>query len=124
MEIPQQEERQEQPKAYKISTDIQDYIESEYLKIEDGQTRTLEFLPNRTTLENKTDFSGKPTQRAQFIVIDLEREDQRRKEQKFQQLPKKYVRKMIDEFRKDKTVFQITRSGTGINTNYIIKALH
>jgi hypothetical protein len=92
------------------------------VKNKNGNNNKIEFLPDKTILVNKKDFNGKEVQRVQFTVIDLEREDLNRKQKKFE-LSRKHVKKVLEEFKKGKTIMQVIRSGTGVNTNYIIKAV-
>jgi hypothetical protein len=43
-------------------------------------------------------------------------------EKKFE-LSRKHVRKVTNDFKEGKTILQIIRSGTGTNTNYIVKTI-
>ena len=44
-----------------------------YIDIEEGQTRTLEFSLNKVKVEDKTDMFGNPIKKVQYKVRDVER---------------------------------------------------
>ena len=100
--------------------ELEDFIEGEYVNIRDGESRVLEFVKGKEKIVDKTDFNGNPTKRVQFLVVDPQ--DPQRNEKKFE-LSRKHVRKIYNELKKDKTVLEIYRSGTGKDTQYIPKAI-
>ena len=73
--------------------EVEDFIEGDYVNIKDNESRTLEFVANKTKLVDKTDFNGKPTKKVQFIVIDPDDPEQR--ERKFELSRKKAYSKDI-----------------------------
>jgi hypothetical protein len=100
--------------------DIEAFIESDYITIRDGESRILEFLPNREKVVDRTDFNGKPIKKVQFIVVDPD--DQERKEKKFE-LSRKHIPRIYNELKKGYTVLEIFRTGLGKQTEYHAKAI-
>ena len=100
--------------------EIEKFIEGDYINIKQDESRTLEFIPDKAKLVDKLDFNGKPTQKVQFIVKDPQ--DSEQKEKKFE-VSKKHVAKIYNELKKGKTLLEIYRSGTGKETNYIVKGI-
>ena|SRR5947208_10360660 len=107
-------------KATYENKDIEAFIESDYISIRDGESRTLEFLKNKEKVVDRTDFNGKPIKKVQFIVMDPE--DQEIKEKKFE-LSKKHVPTIYSELKKGYTVLEIFRTGLGKQTEYLVKAI-
>ena len=58
------------PKYYE-NKELESFIESNYVSIKDGETKVLQFVPDKTKIVEKPDFNGKITNRAQFTVIEI-----------------------------------------------------
>jgi hypothetical protein len=100
--------------------EIEMFIQSDYVNIKEGESKTLEFIPSKTKLVDKLDFNGKPAKKVQFIVIDSK--DPQRIERKLE-LSRKHIAKIYNELQKGKTVIEIYRNGTGKVTVYIPKSI-
>jgi hypothetical protein len=100
--------------------ELEKFIEGNYIGIKDGETRVLQFLPNKTKIVEKNDFNGKPTKRVQFTAIDIN--DAQRLEKIFE-LSRMHVGKIYDELKKGKTVLEISRFGSAKETRYLVKAV-
>jgi hypothetical protein len=109
----------QQQTIYK-NLEIESFIESGWVSIKDRETRVLEFIPNKTKIIEKPDFNGKLTKRAQFVVIDIN--DMSRKE-RFFEVSRMHVSKIYEELQSGKTILEISRSGSGKDTRYFIKAV-
>jgi hypothetical protein len=96
------------------------FIQSDYVNIKEGESKTFEFIPSKTKVVDKLDFNGKPAKKVQFIVIDSQ--DPQRTERKLE-LSRKHVAKIYNELQKGKTVIEIYRSGIGKETVYIPKSI-
>jgi hypothetical protein len=48
--------------------EIEEFIEGDYISIEEGESRTFEFDINKIQLVVKIDFNGRPTKRVQLTV--------------------------------------------------------
>ena len=110
------------PISYTPSKEVQEFVESDYISLEDNISKALEFLPGREKPVN-TEFKGNTIAKMQFIVIDLERKDLQRKEKKLT-LPKGAARAVIDQFIKGKTIMQITRLNDKQGIRYEVKAVN
>src|SRR5205823_10182058 len=100
--------------------EIEAFIESDYISIKDGESKTLEFLKNRERIVDKLDFNGKPTKKVQFIVVKPE--DMQRKERKLE-VSRKHIPKIYEELRKGYTVLEILRVGAGKDTQYRVRGI-
>jgi hypothetical protein len=98
--------------------DLEDFLEGQWIKIEDGETRVLEFLRDKTQVIEKKDFNGNMTQKVQFIVIDIESDN--KAEKKFE-VSRRHAAKFYAEHKKGNSILEITRFGAGIKTEYQIK---
>lgn len=88
--------------------------ESEYIKLDDGETRILQFNPEKIE-PIKTQYGP----RIQYLVIDPNFADKGLK--KFQQ--GKITSKQIDALlRQGKTLLKVTRKGAGRDTSYNVEA--
>jgi 23S rRNA pseudoU1915 N3-methylase RlmH len=101
--------------------ELEDFIEGQWIKIQDnGEGRTLEFIPEKTQVIEKKDFNGNMAKKVQFIVIDPKSESNT--EKKFE-VSRKHAAKIYEHLKKGKTILELYRSGEGIKTDYIIKAV-
>jgi hypothetical protein len=123
-----QDQRQAEAKlaAAYTSDIIESFLESDWITINDGQTRTLEFLLGREKPVNKTDFNGNAIRKVQFIVIEADKQSSATldspREKKFE-LSRKHLQKLYEELKAGKTVLQITRFGQGKDTRYLFKGI-
>jgi hypothetical protein len=53
-----------------VNPEIEMFIQSDYMSIKEGESKTFEFIPSKTKVVDKLDFNGKPAKKVQFIVID------------------------------------------------------
>jgi hypothetical protein len=101
------------------SPTIASFLQSDYVKIEEGETRVLTFLKGMETVVKK-EFQGKAQpDKLQYIVYD--NADPRRKELKFE-LSKKQVAKLekvLDKF----TTIECSKTGTGFSVDYTFRGL-
>ena len=67
--------------TYTPNADILEFVESDYISLEDNTSKKFEFLPGRERVVSKT-YEGNPITKVQFLVIDLERKDLQRGEKK------------------------------------------
>ena len=102
--------------------EIEEFLQSDYVNIKDGESRTLEFLKNRETIVDKKDFNGLPLKRVQFIVTDTTNPTLERKERKFE-VSRKHVPKIYDALKKGYSVLEILRVGAGKETQYRVRAI-
>lgn len=101
------------------SPTIASFMESEYVKIEDGETRVLTFIKGLETIVKKT-FQGKQqADKLQYIVFD--NADPRRKQLKFE-LSKKQVAKLEVILQAYDTI-KCGRTGTGFGVEYSFRGL-
>jgi hypothetical protein len=100
--------------------EIEAFLESEYVNIQEGESRVLEFLKNKEKVVKKPDFNGNPIEKVQYIVIDPE--DPERTERKFE-LTRKHVRKIYNELRKGSFVLEVFRTGRLNQTEYHVKVI-
>ena len=100
---------------------FEDFLEGEYISIKDGESRTLEFIPGKAKVIEKLDFNGNKVQRPLFIVKDPNR-SMIQNEKKFE-LSRKHAEKVYKELKNGKTILEISRYGTGKDTNYIIRPI-
>jgi hypothetical protein len=103
-----------------VNPEIEMFIQSDYVNIKEGESKTLEFIVTKTKLVDKLDFNGKPTKMVQFVVINSQ--DPQRTERKLE-LSRKHIAKIYNELKKGKTVIEIYRNGTGKETVYIPKSI-
>jgi hypothetical protein len=113
--------QQTQTSSYYQNKELESFIESNYVSIKDRETKVFEFLANRTKIVDKMDFNGKPANRVQFIVIDVNDTAQRR--EKIYEVSRTHVSKIYDELKKGKTVLEISRLGSGKDTRYFVKSV-
>lgn len=104
--------------------EIEAFIESDFINIKDGESKTLEFLKNREKIVDKIDFNGKPTKKVQFIVMDTEESNPtlERKERKFE-VSRKHIPRIYDALKSGYSVLEILRVGAGKDTQYRVKAI-
>ena|ERR671930_2668612 len=103
---------------------LEDFHEGNYIDIEEGQTRTLEFNLNKVKVEDKTDMFGNPIKKVQYKVRDVERSTIQT--EKIFELTRKHSAKIYNELKKGGSgaqVLQVTRKGKGINTEYEVKRI-
>jgi hypothetical protein len=55
------------------SESVEDFLEGTYISIRDGESRTLEFSLDKTSVIEKLDFNGNPVKKVQFLVKDPSR---------------------------------------------------
>jgi hypothetical protein len=78
----------------KQNPEIEMFIQSDYVNIKEGESKTLEFIPSKTKLVDKPDFNGKPAKKVQFNVVDSK--DPQRTERKLE-LSRKHIAKIYSE---------------------------
>src|SRR5919197_3935819 len=102
---------------------LEDFHEGNYIDIEEGQTRTLEFNLNKVKVEDKTDMFGNPIKKVQYKVRDVERSTIQT--EKILELSRKHSAKIYNELKKGTgaRVLQVTRKGKGINKEYEVKRI-
>lgn len=100
--------------------ELEDFIEGQWIKIQDGETRVLQFLPEKTQVIEKKDFNGNMAKKVQFIVVDPNRGTIDRAEKKFE-VSRRHAAKIYPQLQQGNNVLEIYRSGTGIKTDYIVK---
>jgi hypothetical protein len=106
---------------YYENKDLEQFIESNYVSFKDQETKVLEFVPNKTNIVDKTDFNCKPTKRVQFTVIDIN--DINRRRERILELSRNHIAVIYNELKKGKSVLEISRSGSGRDTRYFVKAV-
>jgi hypothetical protein len=102
--------------------ELEDFIEGQWIKIQDGETRVLQFLPEKTQVIEKKDFNGNMAKKVQFIVVDPNRGTIDGAEKKFE-VSRRHAAKIYPQLQRGNNVLEIYRSGTGIKTDYIVKAI-
>jgi hypothetical protein len=100
--------------------ELEEFIEGQWIKIGDGDTRVLEFKSEKTQVIEKKDFNGNLAKKVQFIVIDLKSGN--KTEKKFE-VSRRHAAKIYAELKQGHNVLEITRSGTGIKTDYTMKPI-
>jgi hypothetical protein len=113
-------QNQNQSSSSYQNKELEEFIQSNYLSIKDGETKVLQFMTNKTKVIEKPDFTGKPSKRAQFTVIEIN--DANRKE-RLLELSRLHAGKIYDELKKGKTVLEISRSGSAKDTRYFLKPI-
>jgi hypothetical protein len=91
-----------------------------YVSIKDGETRVLQFTPEKTDIVQKLDFNGKPTKRVQFVAFEIN--DPNMREKKFE-LSSVHAGKIYEHLKRGSKVLEISRLGNGKDTRYFIKAV-
>ena len=89
------------------------------MSIKDKETKVFEFLVDGAKVVDKVDFNGKPVKKLQFVVIDVN--DIERRKEKIFELSRTHVAKIYDELKNGKTILEISRMGSGKDTQYFIK---
>jgi hypothetical protein len=102
------------------NAELENFIESNYVSIKDGETKVLQFITDKTKVIEKPDFNGKPSKRAQFVIIEVN--DVNRKE-RLLELSRLHAGKIYDELKKGKTILEISRSGAAKDTRYFVKSI-
>jgi hypothetical protein len=102
--------------------DLEDFIEGQWIKIQDGETRVLEFLATKTQVIDKKDFNGNMAKKVQFIDVDPNRGTIDRAEKKFE-VSRRHAAKIYNELKNGNNVLEIYRSGTGIKTDYTVRPI-
>jgi hypothetical protein len=90
--------------------EIEDLIEWNWISIKDNETRVLQFMPEKSKVVDKTDFSGKPVKKVQFCVTDVNKSGVK---ENFFEVSRAHAAKIYEELKAGKTVLEISRLGTG-----------
>jgi hypothetical protein len=80
----------------------------------------LQFIPDKSKVIDKTDFSGKPVKKVQFCVTDINKPGGK---EKFFEVSRAHAVKIYEELKAGKTILEISRLGTGKETRYFVKAV-
>ena len=100
---------------------LEDFHEGNYVNIEEGQTRTLEFSPDKVKVVDKTSMFGTPTKKVQYTVRDLQRSTIQT--EKILELSRRHSVKIYNELKKGNKILQITRKGSSTNKEYEVKPI-
>jgi hypothetical protein len=100
---------------------VEDFLEGNFINLKDTESRTLEFSLDKESVVDKEDFNGNPVKKVQFLVKDPNKGPDQ-KEKKFE-LSRKHAYKVHKELKAGAKILQISRYGTGKETNYIIRRI-
>jgi hypothetical protein len=114
------ETNQQQTTTYYQNKEIESFIESNWISIKDRETRVLQFIPDKSKVVDKSDFNGKPVKKVQFCVIDINSGPGK---EKYFEVSRMHAAKIYEELKEGKTILEISRSGTGKDTRYFVKAI-
>jgi hypothetical protein len=92
--------------------------QSAYLKIQDGETKTIQFDPNKFQIVDN-EFDGKVTRRVEYKVTDHD-SDQGEKTLSMALLNARQINEFL---KKGRTLLEIHRIGSGRRTRYNISTV-
>jgi hypothetical protein len=101
---------------------IEDFLEGNFINIKDGESRILSFRLDGESIVEKLDFNGNPVKKVQFLVKDPNR-DPNQTEKKME-LSRKHAAKIHKELKAGHTIIQVSRFGTGKETNYHVRPVN
>lgn len=95
--------------------EIESQKQSGYLKLQDGQVRTLKFNPNKVALVDN-EFDGKVTKRVEYKVTDPNTDEG----EKTLSMAISNARRINRLLQRGKNMLEIERIGSGLDTIYNI----
>jgi hypothetical protein len=97
--------------------DFEDFLEGDYVNMEDGDKRVLEFR-TKGTVVSKRGFKGDMVEKVQFEVTNWGKLKQKKLE-----LARAHARKVYAELQKGFSVLELQRTGSASDTRYIVKGI-
>lgn len=97
--------------------EIESQRQSGYIKLQDGELRTLKFNPNKVALVDN-EFNGKTTKRVEYKVVDPETNEG----EKTLSMAIRFAKRINRLLQRERHLLEIERIGSGLDTEYNISA--